>query len=350
MVVNGVDLKQTNRAGANAILLSAPHSKDGKAIKYFQQKGVDVHATDIQGNNILFYAAKRGNIDLMKKYIDQGFDDKKLNTEGENLVLFASHGGRGYSNPLEVYQYLDSLDLDMTLTSHNGENALHNIASNTKDVSIVDFFIKKGIDSHQIDKEGNTAFLNAAKSNNLLVLRKLAPLIKNIDQQNKEGFSAMTYSTRALSLEAFEFLKEKGANVHIVDADGNNLFYHLFNAYSNRNRERFEVFENTLATAGVSFKNASKKESLLHIAIAKGEKDLIQKALELGADVNQKNSDGLAPLHLAAMKAIDEKLLQLLINQGADKKMLTDFDESAYDLAQENELLNKTKIIFLKPS
>lgn len=350
MVANGVNLKETNRTGANAILLLASHSKDGKIIEYFQQKGLDINATDKQGNNILFYAAKRGNLDLMKKYIAQGFDYKKTNTEGENMVLFASHGGRGYSNPLEVYQYFDSLGLDLTLTNNQGENALHNIASNTEDVNILDFFIKKGININQKDKEGNTAFLNAAKGNNFEILQKLAPLTKNINQQNNEGHSAITYATQRMNLEAFELLKGKGANTDIVDADGNNLYYHLFNAYSRRNSDLFDDFENALINSGVSFKKASKNESLLHMAIAKGENKLIQRALELGADINKKNKDGLTPLHLAAMKATDVKLLQLLISKGADKKTLTLFDESAYDLARENELLNNTDISFLKQS
>ncbi|WP_308992944.1 ankyrin repeat domain-containing protein [Mariniflexile litorale] len=350
MVANGIDLKETNRAGANAILLLAPHNKDGKIIEYFQQKGLDIHATDKQGNNILFYAAKGGNINLIKKYISQGFDYKKINAQGENMVLFASHGGRGYSNPLEVYHYFDGLGLNLTLTNKEGQNALHNIASNTKDVAIVDFFINKGIDIHQEDNDGNTAFLNAAKGNNNLVLQKLAPLTKNINQQNKEGFSAITYATQRINLEAFEMLKEKGANPNIVDTNGNNLYYHLFNAYSRRNGEDFETYVNALTSTGVSFKNASKKESPLHIAISKGDEKLIQKALELGADINQKNGDGLTPLHLAAMKATNAKLLQLLISKGADKKTLTDFDESAYDLAKENELLSPIDITFLKQS
>ena len=350
MEANGIDLKQTNRAGANAILLLAPHSKDGKIVEYFQEKGLAIDATDKQGNTILFYAAKGGNIDLIKKYIAEGFDYKTINTEGENMVLFASHGGRRHSNPIEVYQYFDTLGLDMTLTNSNGENALHNIASNTKDVTIIDFFIQKGVDINQKDKEGNTAFLNAANGNNLLVLEKLIPLTEDISQQNNEGYAAITYATDHMNLEAFELLKENGANLQVVDAAGNNLFYHLFNAYSKRNSANFEAYEKALTAAGVSFKNASKNEYLLHIAIDKGDEDLIQKALELGADVNQKNSDGLTPLHLAAMKATNTDLLQLLVSNGANIETLTVFDESAYDLAQENELLVNTDINFLKQS
>lgn len=350
MAANGVDLKETNRAGANAILLLAAHSKDGKILNYFEQKGLDIKATDKQGNNLLFYAAQRGNLELIKKYIAKGFDYKKTNTEGENIVLFASHGARGYSNSLEVYQYFDSLGLDFTLANKKGQNALHYIARGTKDAAVLAYFIKKGANPHQKDENGNTPFLNAVQGNNEMVVKQLLPNVKDINHKNNEGFTAITLATQRVNVTLFTTLKEKGANVNVVDADGNNLFYHLFNAYNRRSAKGFDAFATALENANVSSKNASKNTTLLHVAIEKGERKLIQKAMELGIGINQKNSDGLTPLHIAAMKAKDVKLLQMLLHKGADKAIKTDFDESVYDLAKENELLNKSDINFLKQS
>ena len=46
------------------------------------------------------------------------------------------------------------------------------------------------------------------------------------------------------------------------------------------------------------------------------------------------------------MKATNNEIIDVLIAAGADKSILTDFGESSYDLASENEILisNKTDI------
>ena len=66
--------------------------------------------------------------------------------------------------------------------------------------------------------------------------------------------------------------------------------------------------------------------------------------MDFGIPVNQKNDEGLTPLHIAAMKAKDTDILKFLIAQGADKALKTEFDESVYDLAKENELLQKQNV------
>ena len=48
------------------------------------------------------------------------------------------------------------------------------------------------------------------------------------------------------------------------------------------------------------------------------------------------------------MRADNEDLLRYLLSQGADKKIKTEFEETAFSLAQENELLQKKNIKFLE--
>lgn len=48
------------------------------------------------------------------------------------------------------------------------------------------------------------------------------------------------------------------------------------------------------------------------------------------------------------MKAKNTKIIEYLLAINANKTIKTDFEESAYDLAKENELLSNHDINFLK--
>ena len=78
--------------------------------------------------------------------------------------------------------------------------------------------------------------------------------------------------------------------------------------------------------------------------------ELLKRVHAIGIDVNTKSNDGISPLHKAAMKAKNNAVLKYLISIGADKTAKTDFNETVYDLAKENELLKKynVDINFLK--
>jgi ankyrin repeat protein len=67
----------------------------------------------------------------------------------------------------------------------------------------------------------------------------------------------------------------------------------------------------------------------------------------LGAEINHLDKKGLSPLMLSAMTSENTILIERLIELGADISVLTEFGESAYDLAQENEFLSNEDLLFL---
>ena len=353
ILTSGLSLEQTNRAGANALLLVAanlPGVKDG-LLPYFLDKGIDLHAKDDNGNGIFEYATRKGNINLLKQLVDLGVAYNHLNKKGGNAMLMASTGSRGYSNPVEVYQYLAELGIEVDIVNFEGKTPLHNIASRTKDLSVIDFFVEKGVNVNQVDKDGNTAFLNAVRGNNLPVVKKLAKMVKNLDHTNHDGYSALTYAIRNNSVEAFDFLLDLGATLEVTDAKGNNLVYHMFDSQRADRNKAFDRFLQEAEKKKLNFKGAFENgNTLVHLAIEKGNKELLTKAIKSGVKINQKNEEGLTPLHLAAMKAHNQDLMMLLLENGADKAILTEFEESAFDLAGENEALikNGIDIEFLK--
>ncbi|GAL78543.1 ankyrin 1 [Algibacter lectus] len=352
LIAHGANvLTETSKDGANALLLLVPKLSDFEVVNYFEAKGIDLKSKDNYGNGVFNYTAKSGNIDMLKKLVAKGIEYNTINKNGGNAFIFASQGGRGHSNGIEVYNYLESLGVEANVTTKNGTNPLHNVAANTKDIKILDYFIKKGVDVNKQDEDGNTPFIKAAQSNILDIVKYLEPLNKEINVLNKKGQSALTLAVERNKPEVVEYLLAHNADAKIIDEKGNNLAYHLVNAYSQRNKDDFYKKAELLKAYKVDFSaQQAGNNTLYHIAIEKLDLDLLKFLEPSGIDINAKNSNGLSVLHIAAMKSKDDSILKYLIAQGADKTALTEFNESVFDLAQENELLkaNSININFLK--
>lgn len=90
--------------------------------------------------------------------------------------------------------------------------------------------------------------------------------------------------------------------------------------------------------------------TLYHLAVGKNDLNLVKKLEGLSININAKNAEGLTALHKAALVAKDDTLLKYIVSLNADKSIKTDFDETVYDIAKENEVLvkNQVNIDFLK--
>ncbi|MEM6719904.1 MAG: ankyrin repeat domain-containing protein [Bacteroidota bacterium] len=344
ILAQGIPVDYTNESGANALLLlSGSTLKDHSIFEYFIKKNVPTYVTDADGNNLFFYAARGGAIDAMKFWQEKGVPFDYTNTKGENAVLFASQGMKRRALRLEVFKYLsEELQLEIDIVSNQGETPLH-LAARRATPELLEFFMTNGVSANQVDENGNTALINAAfgaKEN----LEKIASKTNQINHRNHKGESALTMAIKRNSKENFDFLIANRADYTIVDKAGNDLMYHAFKSYSTRRGEASQYIIETLQAKGIlGAKKYKDGNTLAHIAVEENSDFLLKKAIELGVDLNQKNDINLSPLHLAAMKATDTKLIAILVANGADKNIRTDFNESPYDMALQNELLEKEK-------
>lgn len=345
-IKNGANLKNDlNPDGANALLLSVPYDNDFKLITFFASKGLDIKSTDANGNDAFNYVAKTGNTDLMNKLSEKG-------VKGNNQAyVFAAYGTRGKTNGLEVYKFLEEKGLKPNATNHEGVSPLHVLAARSKDTEVIKYFLDKGLSVNAEDHNGNTPFLNAASRNDLSIIELLFDKVENIDQANKKGKTALMLAVQSNSPEVVNFLIEKEANLKLVDADGNNLVYYVINGYSDRSKDGFLKKIDLVKHTGLDLKAPQKNgNTWYHLAVEKNSLELLKIASEFGQDINAKNEEGNTALLIAAMKAKDDSILKFLLEQGADKTITTDFEETAYDLASENEILKayKFNLDFLK--
>ena len=337
----GANLKKDlNHSGANALLLAAPSDTDFKLIDYFTSKGLDLNSTDHNGNGIYNYVAKTGNLELLQKLSNKG-------VKGNNQAfIFASQGTRGKTNGIHVYKFLESNGLNPKVKTKEGVTPLHNAAARSKDIEVINYLLANGNDVNAVDKDGNTPFLNAVSRNNIEVIASLLQHVKDINHKNKKGQTALVLATSYNDVDVVKLLTSKGAKVNVEDNNGNNLNYYLIEAFNAKKPKDFAIKLEFLKSKGLDISKKQKNgNTLLHLAVNKQNLDLIKQVVNLKvADVNAINNDGNTALHLAAMSSKDEKIITYLLSIGADKTIKTEFGESAYDLASENELLEQNNV------
>lgn len=345
-IANGVNLsEEKSEDGANTLLLAAPYLNDENEIEYFVSKGISLNSTDTDGNGIFNYAAKRGNINFLKALVKKEVDHKTLNKNGGNAFLFAAQGTRGFENNLEVYTYLQSLGLQPNIVTKNGYTPLHRLAYSNTDKSIFEFFLNAGANVNQQDAEGNTPFLNAASRNTMEIVQLLSKSVINFNTANKKGETALMLAVGNNSPKVVEFLLQKGSDALAKDTNGNSVAYYLAESFNVKKMEEFESKLKMLEEKGLKLNTIQANgNTLYHIAAKENNLELLKRLSAFGISVNTANTEGLTALHQAAMKAEDDQMMKYLISIGADKNAKTGFEETAFNLATENELLQKENI------
>lgn len=374
LLAHGDNLKTNiNGDGANALLLAIANDKDLALTNYFISKGLSLNSVDGAGSNAFAYAARSANMDLLKTLVQKG-----VKPSPTAMLMAAQAGGGRRGGPpvagagVPLYVYLESLGIKPTATNKSGENILHALVRKQGQQEQITYFLGKGVDVNKADEDGNTVLMAAATANrDTSVLALLLSKIKNINQLNTQGVSALAMAVRSNSPAIVTYLISKGADVKTVDKKGNNLAYYLIEGYRPQMQsqspgqggqaasapqgerqggrsaggDELGAKMAVLKTAGFDLaKPQQNGNTIYHLAVAKNNLALLKRIEPLGVDVNAKNKEGITALHKAAMIAKDDILLQYLVSIGAKKEVGTGFNETAYDLATANETLTKNHV------
>lgn len=349
---NGINIKtDVDGNGANALLLLMPYVRKLSELRYFEGKGLSINDRDSLGNNAINYAAKTGNIKVIKKLLKKNISATVTDSKGNNAILMASMGTRNKTNSLETFEFLKDLGVEVSVTNNLGVNSIHNLAFDSEDTNVFDFFEVNGIVMDASDDAGNTPYMNAAKYNTEEIVHYFSEKTVEKNKKNAKGYSALTNAVRYNTAKIVTQLIKKGSDVNVEDMDGNNLVYYLIQSYRSSQVESFQNKMKALEVAGLDFSKKQKNNSnCLHLAVEKNDLKLVKMLEGFPTNINEKDADGLTSLHKAAMSGVDDSILKYLVFIGADKNIKTGFGETAFDLAQENEVLkmNNINVDFLK--
>lgn len=118
-----------------------------------------------QGYVPIHYASYRGNLILIRKFIDYGANYETLNNEGLNVLHLAAQGNQ----PLSIVYFVEEKGMILNVKDKVGSTPLHWACYIGAENSI-DFILSYKIDINSQDNEGLTALHLAVLSGKLIYL------------------------------------------------------------------------------------------------------------------------------------------------------------------------------------
>jgi len=238
----------------------------------------------------LHMAAYLGDVDKVRTLIDQGTDVDARWAHDTTPLLFAVVGGQH-----EAAQFLIGQGANVNAREMEGGTLLH-VAVSFGDYEMVKLLIDKGADVKAVEKGGMGVLAPLAGS----IMRTLDLLEPGRDK------------TEAMRL----WWDSKRDIVKLVLAKGGHIPTQVVALGASLGLK--DMVELALDEgADVNARAPSREEkTLLHEAVDSGHKELVQYLLDKGANINAKERQGWTPLHLASA-AGEREIVELLLAKGA---------------------------------
>jgi ankyrin repeat protein len=247
-----------------------------------------VKTRDAAGSTLLHHAAAFGTIDTMTLLLDAGADVNAANRRRSSPLHWALH------DEAKV-RLLLSRGAAINTKQVEGRTPLYIAASMGNGASLVRLLLENGANPSLATANGMTPLMAASVRGDLAVIKQLVDKGIDVNMRNGAGETALMFAATNGSAEVVGFLLNHGADAKI----------------------KSKRAETALGNAGTS-----------------GNEETVRILLAHGADVNTRNVRGYSPLMLAASSdAIPAGAVKLLLDAGADRSFVGDYDEKAIDFA-----------------
>ncbi|KAG2455695.1 ankyrin repeat and KH domain-containing protein 1 isoform X8 [Polypterus senegalus] len=240
-------------------------------------------------NRSLAEACSDGDVNAVRKLLDEGRSVNEHTEEGESLLCLACSAGY-----YELAQVLLAMHANVEDRGIKGDITPLMAAASGGYVDIVKLLLVHGADVNAQSSTGNTALTYACAGGFVDVVKVLLKEGANIEDHNENGHTPLMEAASAGHVEVARVLLEYGAGI---------------NTHSNEF-----------------------KESALTLACYKGHLDMVRFLLEAGADQEHKTDE----MHTALMEACMDghvEVARLLLDSGAQVNMPADSFESPLTLA-----------------
>ena len=292
----GANINAKNRDSSTPLLEAMESTKAGnrEVVELLVAKGAKVPA--------LHLAAYRGDIENVKKYLQDGTDVDSQGDFGCTALHTAANGGNK-----DVVEFLISKGATVDARGAYYDLTPLYYAAKHNYEDIVDLLLAKGANINAKDKDrGGFTLLNHAvwdhskDTVNLLISKGANVNIKD----NSDGWPPLFYAIFENDKDIVELLINKGADVDAEDNGG-------LTPRDLASREGYQDLIKLLTPKGAA------TVITIHLAAREGDLEKVKSFIKDGVDINAKAKGGETPL-FAAISANKKDVVEFLIAEGAD--------------------------------
>ncbi|XP_023371659.1 ankyrin repeat and KH domain-containing protein 1 isoform X10 [Otolemur garnettii] len=262
---------------------------DEAAAALTRMKAENSHSAGQVDTRSLAEACSDGDVNAVRKLLDEGRSVNEHTEEGESLLCLACSAGY-----YELAQVLLAMHANVEDRGNKGDITPLMAASSGGYLDIVKLLLLHDADVNSQSATGNTALTYACAGGFVDIVKVLLNEGANIEDHNENGHTPLMEAASAGHVEVARVLLDHGAGI---------------NTHSNEF-----------------------KESALTLACYKGHLDMVRFLLDAGADQEHKTDE----MHTALMEACMDghvEVARLLLDSGAQVNMPADSFESPLTLA-----------------
>ena len=211
-------------------------------------------------------------------------------------------------------------------------SSIHMIVAGLSRVPLSEQLVVDGSYVDARDAHGRTPLMWAAMRNDHESVTLLLQWRAKVSTQDHEGLTALHYAARQGSFDSAELLLLAGCEVDLPDYAGRTALID-FCFHSRAEETQLPLFKLFVRWhANVHFRSSRRWWTCLHMASSSGNTEILSKLLDMGVDINARNTDSNTPL----MMAISEDRFaaaEMLLNRGARADFYDKFGRGTLMLA-----------------
>ncbi|XP_071108992.1 ankyrin repeat domain-containing protein 50-like [Haliotis cracherodii] len=302
-----VDVDGGDEKHGRTPLMVAAEKGHRRVFDFLIRKGANVSQVDDDGNNILHWACRGGHMDMMKYLLSQhSVDIHSRGKFGSTPLMKAVYYGNR-----DMFKFLVSQGANVSQVDDDGDNILH-WACIGGHVGMVKYLLSQHIiDINSRSKKGKTPLMKAAYYGQRDVLEFLVSKGANVSMVDDDGDNIIHYASIRGQVEVLKHIITRGiVNIRSRGKYGRTpLMRSAY--YGNR-----KVFDLLVSEGGRISSVDDKGYNILHLASTGGRVEMVKHILSQNmTDINSRNKDGETAA-IIAMRKGHSVVYDFLVSRG----------------------------------